>query len=134
MKVHKDDVIKLKPNADVTLSYKSGSPPAKLIKNALWIVDDIEEIDEELQNLNISTFEPDSRYNAGSFCSFVLNDDVLEVVKAFRLPKKENIMKKSELKQLIKEVINENKHQQCKKDLVKMRKEVNELLEMLREC
>jgi hypothetical protein len=58
----------------------------------------------------------------------------LEVVKAFRQPKKENIMKKSELKQLIKEVINENKHQQCKKDLVKMRKEVNELLEMLREC
>lgn len=104
MKFKKGDTIKLKSDADVTLSYKSGSPPIRFIKNSIWMVDAIEDIDDEIQMLNISTFEPEYGINAGSYCSFVSNEDVLEKVKYHRI-KKENIMKRSELKQLIKEII-----------------------------
>jgi len=104
MKFKHNDVIRLKPDADVTLSYKSGSPPQKFIKGSLWIVDSYEELDDDIQNLNISTFEPEWGQNAGSYCSWVFNEDVLEKVNVYKI-KKENIMKKSELKQLIKEQI-----------------------------
>lgn len=105
MKVEKNDVIRLNADADVALSYKSGSPPLKVIKNEMWIVDDIEEDPiGEGYILNISTFEPFGNINAGSYCSFVHSDDVKSIEKVYRI-KKENIMKKSELVQLIESIV-----------------------------
>ena len=88
------DIIRLKSDAEVNLSYKQGSPPKSFIKNSLWIIDDVD--NDELnggQMLNISTFEPEGNVNAGSYCSFVYSDDVLRKEQVFRNKlQNENIM------------------------------------------
>lgn len=85
MKFKKGDTIKLNPDAEVSLSYKEGSPPTKFIINSIWIVDAVEDLDDGMQSLNISTFEPEMGYNAGSFCSWIMNSDVKEKVDVFKL-------------------------------------------------
>lgn len=106
MKVNVGDVIRLQPDAEVSLSYKNGEPPKKFIENALWMVDHIDEIDDNEYSVNISTFEPLGGVNAGSYCSFVHSDDIKSIEKVYKhnKPLKEHI-KKLELKQLIKESI-----------------------------
>ncbi|MEO6302339.1 MAG: hypothetical protein ABIP51_04130 [Bacteroidia bacterium] len=86
MKYKAGQIIKLNAAAEVTLSYKEGSPPQKYIKNSLWIIDAVDDIDNETQSLNISTYEPDGNTNAGSFCSYVSNYDVKEIIKMYKKP------------------------------------------------
>jgi len=95
MKYKSNQVVRLKPDAEVSLSYKDGSPPLRFIKNELWMIDAVEDLDDG-QMLNISTFESVGNINAGSYCSFVYSDDVKEVVDVYR--------NKKAYKQLIEEV------------------------------
>lgn len=100
MKYKIGDYIKLKPDAEVSLSYKKGSPPQKLITNGIWRIDDIEELEDDIQSLYITIVS--GNYNPGSFGSWVSNEDVLKLVNT---TKENKTMKKSELITLIKESI-----------------------------
>ena len=88
MKYERGDLVQLKSDADVSLSYKEGSPPRSFIKNALWMVDAVEELDDDMQSLNLSTFEPLGSINAGSYCSWTSNEDVLKKVEVQQVKKK----------------------------------------------
>jgi len=73
--IKKGDRIRLKPDADVNLSYKKGSPPTRVIRDEIWVVDAIEELDEG-QNLNISTLGYTDYANPGSYCSWVMEHEI----------------------------------------------------------
>ena len=128
MKYKIGDYIKLKPNAEVNLSYKKGSPPQKLITNGIWRIDDIEELEDDIQSLYITIVS--GNYNPGSFGSWVSNGDVLKLVNT---TKENKTMKKSELITLIKEVIQEDAkfEMKIKKDLDVLQNKLDDVIDQL---
>ena len=86
------DFITLKPDAEVSLSYKEGSPPRKwIIDGGLWAVDGYE---EESGMLNVNrVLDP----YPGAFCSFVHEDDVEKVISSAEYRKKRYYTKESSI-------------------------------------
>ena len=79
------DFIVLKPDADVSLSYKEGNPPQKYLNDrGLWAVDGYEE-EEGILNIN-RVLDP----YPGAYCGFVHKDDVVKVSSAKERQKKES--------------------------------------------
>lgn len=80
LNIKKGDYIRLKPDAEIYLSTSyNKKPPKWAIENEIWVVDDLEELEDGTLSLNVSILGYLGKENPGAFCSWVSSDDVLSV-------------------------------------------------------
>ena len=77
--LHKGQIVKIDPNAEVSYSYKEGLVPSNLLKYNTWLVD---AIDYESGILNIHSLDPvPGDGEIGGACSFVYYEDIIDITR-----------------------------------------------------